>query len=35
VMSYARICLNAQFQLKKPILTTKPASVIRLGIGSV
>ena len=34
-MSYARICLNSQFQLKKSILTTKPASVIRLGIGSV
>jgi len=30
-----RIWLNAQFQLKKSILTTKPASVISLRIGSV
>jgi hypothetical protein len=30
-----RICLNTQFQLKKSILTTKPAYVIRLSIGAV
>jgi hypothetical protein len=28
LVSYARIYLNAQFHLKKSILTTKPASVI-------
>ena len=34
-MGYARICLNGQFQLKKSILTSTPAAVIKLGIGSV
>ncbi len=27
-VSYARICLNAQFQVKKTMLTIKPASAI-------
>jgi hypothetical protein len=35
VVSYARICLIAKFQLKKSILKTKPASVIGLHIGFV
>jgi hypothetical protein len=34
-VSYARICLKVQFQLKKSRLTGKIVSVIRLGNGSV
>jgi len=34
-VSYARICLNPQLHLKKSILTTRPASVIWVGIGLV
>jgi hypothetical protein len=34
-LGYARICLNPQSHLQKSILTTKPASVIWMGIGFV
>jgi hypothetical protein len=34
-VSHAQNCLNDQIQVKKSVLTIKPASVISLGIGSV